>query len=172
MSHFSDIRTQLNHPQALINGLQAMGFEVQAVTLTPEMSTKDIQAAAIAYQNSYRDTRRAHVIARHRRLMNQRTAIGFLWDAVASLYTLQCDPYEIRASQFGREFGFTHLQDAAIKILLNQLIQIEHDRAAVLLKFPPAQYTIIEQRIKNKITLTVKPKLQLQTMSSGIGSAL
>ncbi|MBM0745008.1 hypothetical protein JOY44_26165 (plasmid) [Phormidium sp. CLA17] len=168
MSHFSDIRTQLNHPQALVKGLQAMGFDVQAVTLTPEMSIKDIQAAEIVYHNSYGDSRRAHVIARQRQLMNNRTAIGFLWDAVANLYTLQCDPYEIRHSQFGREFDYTQLQDAAIKILLNQQLQMEHDRAAVLLKFPANQYTITEQRIENKITLTIKPKQQLQTIGSAI----
>jgi hypothetical protein len=169
MSHFLDIRTQLNHPQALLNGLTAMGFNVQAAIIKPETQQT---AAAIAYHNSFGDSRHAHVIARHRSLLNGRTAIGFLWDALASIYTLQCDPYEIRRSQYGREFSYSGLQDYAVQVLLTQRIQMEHDRAAILLKFPADKYVIAEERIENKLTLTVKPKPQLQALSSSIGSTI
>lgn len=163
MSHFTDIRTQLSNSVALINGLKSMGFEVKSV---------DIHAAAIPYSNSYNDRRNAHIVARHDSLRNQSTAIGFLWNPEDNVYTLQCDPYEIRNSQYGREFGYATLNDRAIETRLNQTIQQAHDRAGVLLKYPSHQFDIVETVENDTITLSISPKQQLQTISNSIGSAI
>lgn len=172
MSHFSDIRTQLTNSTALISGLKAMGFEVQFAPITPGLSATQLRAAAIDYDNSYGDTRQAHVIARHTLLKNKRTAIGFLWNAAIGTYTLQCDAYEVKHSQYGQEFGYTGLRDEAIETLLNQKIQQAHDRAGVLLKYPADQFQVVEEQIDDKITLTIKPKRQLQTIGGSIGNAI
>lgn len=172
MSHFSDIRTQLTNPAALISGLKAMGFEVQSAPITPGMTATQLRSAAIDYDNSYSDTRHAHVIARHARLKNKRTAIGFLWNPDSGVYTLQCDAYEVKHSQYGQEFGYTGLRDDAIETLLNQKIQQAHDRAGVLLKYPTNQFQVIEEQIDNRITLTIKPKRQLQTIGGNINNAI
>lgn len=173
MSHFADIKTQLNDHQALINGLREMGFLIEAISITPEMTAKQIAKAALRYVNSYNDSCRAHIIARHPKLREKHTAIGFLWDSQARAYTLQCDPYEIRHSEYGSEFDYSQLTDEAIQTLLNYRVQLEHDRAGVLLKYPASNFVVTEQRIDNEITFTIKPKPQIQqTISHSIGSAI
>lgn len=173
MSHFADIKTQLKDQQALINGLREMRFLIEAISISPEMTAKQIAKAALRYVNSYNDSRRAHIIARHPKLREKRTAIGFLWDSEAGVYTLQCDPYEIRHSEYGSEFGYSHLTDEAIQTLLNYQVQLEHDRAGVFLNYPPSNFVVTEQRIDNEITFTIKPKPQIQqTISHSISSAI
>lgn len=173
MSHFADIKTQLKDQQALIIGLREMGFLIEAISITPEMTANQITKAALCYVNSYNDSRRAHMIARHPKLREKQTAIGFLWDSESGAYTLQCDPYEIRHSEYGIEFGYSHLTDEAIQTLLNYQVQLEHDRAGVLLNYPPSNFVVTEQRIDNEITLTIKPKPKIQqTISHSIGRAI
>lgn len=173
MSHFADIKTQLKDQQALINGLREMGFLIEAISITPEMTANQIAKAALRYVNGYNDSRRAHVIARHPKLREKQTAIGFLWNSESGAYILQCDPYEIRHSEYGSEFGYSQLTDEAIQTLLNYQVQLEHDRAGVFLNYPPSNFVVTEQRIDNEITFTIKPKPQIQqTISHSISSAI
>jgi hypothetical protein len=168
MSHFSDIRTQLVHSQALLKALEALGFVVESVEIQPEMKQRELTAIALRYSNSFSDSSKAHIVARHAQLCDQRTAIGFLWNAETKAYDLQCDPYELRYSELGRSWGYFSLQDAEIQQSLSQRIQLEHDHAYVRLQYPPDQFIITENKIDNGIQLTVKPKSQLVNIGTAI----
>jgi hypothetical protein len=168
MSHFSDIRTQLVHPQALLKALEALGFVVESVEIQPEMKQRELTAIALRYCNSFSDSSKAHVVARHDQLLNQRTAIGFLWNAETKAYDLQCDPYELRYSELGRNWGYFSLRDAELQQALSHRIQLEHDHAYVRLQYPPDQFIITENKIDNGIQLTIKPKTQLVNIGAAI----
>jgi hypothetical protein len=102
MSHFADIRTQLTDALALRQALEHLGFQVEAVEIPPNLSQRELNQIALHYRNSFSDTRQAHLIARHSELLQQSTAIGFLWNAATQTYDLQCDPYELRYSDLGK----------------------------------------------------------------------
>jgi hypothetical protein len=168
MSHFSDIRTQLVHSQALLKALEALGFVVESVEIQPAMKQQELEAIALHYRNSFRDSSKAHVVARHEQLLNQTTAIGFLWNAEAKAYDLQCDPYELRYSELGKTWGYYGSRDAEIQQFLSHRIQMEHDHAYVRLQYPPDQFIITENKIDNGIQLTIKPKTQFVNIGSAI----
>jgi hypothetical protein len=168
MSHFSNIRTQLVHPQALLKALEALGFVVESVEIQPEMKQRELQAFCLTYYNTFSASSKAHVVARHDQLLTQRTAIGFLWNAETKAYDLQCDPYEWRYSELGKSWGYLGLQDDAIQQSLSDRIQLEHDHAYVRLEYPPDQFIITENTIDNGIQLTIKPKTQLVNIGSAI----
>jgi hypothetical protein len=168
MSHFSDIRTRLVHPQALLNALNALGFVVETVEIQPGMTQQELESIALHYRNSFSDSSKAHVVARHDQLLNHRTAIGFLWNAETKAYDLLCDPYEWRYSELGKSWGYLGLQDDAIQQSLSDRIQLEHDHAYVRLHYPPDQFIITETTIDSGIQLTIKPKAQLVNIGSAI----
>jgi hypothetical protein len=168
MSHFSDIRTRLVHSQALLKALEALGFVVESVEIQPAMTQRELDAIALRYRNSFSDSSKAHVIARHDQLLDQTTAIGFLWNAEAKAYDLQCDPYELRYSEFGKTWGYSSLRDAELQQSLSDRIQLSHDHAYVRLQYPPDQFIITENKIDNGIQLTVKPKTQFVNIGSAI----
>jgi hypothetical protein len=168
MSHFSDIRTRLVHPQALLNALKALCFVIESVEIQPAMTQQQLESIAIHYRNSFSDSSKAHVVARHDQLINHRTAIGFLWNAETKAYDLQCDPYEWRDSELGRNWGCQTLEDAEIQQALSDRIQLAHDHAYVRLQYPPDQFIITENTIDSGIQLTIKPKTQLVNIGSAI----
>jgi hypothetical protein len=168
MSHFSDIRTRLVHFQALLNALNTLGFVVESVEVQPDMTQQELESIALHYCNSFSDSSKAHVVARHDQLDNHRTAIGFLWNAETEAYDLQCDPYEWRYSELGKSWGYLGLQDDAIQQALSDRIQLEHDHAYVRLQYPPDQFIIAETTIDSGIQLTIKPKAQLVNIGSAI----
>jgi hypothetical protein len=168
MSHFSDIRTQLVHSEALIKALEALGFVVETVEIQPAMTQRELNAIALPYRNSFSDSSNAHVVARHEQLLNQRTAIGFLWDAKTKSYDLQCDPYEWRYSELGKTWSYSSLEDAEIQQSLSDRIQLSHDHAYVLLQYPTEQFIITENKIDSGIQLTIKPKTQLVNIGSAV----
>jgi hypothetical protein len=168
MSHFSDIRTRLVHPQALLNALKALGFVVETVEIQPDMTQQELESIALHYRNSFSDSSKAHVVARHDQLLNHRTAIGFLWNAETKAYDLQCDPYEWRYSEMGKNWGYLGLRDDAIQQSLSDRIQLEHDHAYVRLQYPSDQFIITETTIDSGIQLTIKPKTQLVNIGSAI----
>jgi hypothetical protein len=168
MSHFSNIRTRLVHPQALLNTLKALGFVVESVEIRPDMTQRELDAIALRYYNSFTDSSKAHIVARHDQLVNNRTAIGFLWNAETQAYDLQCDPYEWRDSELGKSWGYLSLEDDAIQQSLSDRIQLEHDHAYVRLQYPSDQFIITENTIDNGIQLTIKPKTQLVNIGSAI----
>jgi hypothetical protein len=168
MSHFTDIRTQITNPLALRQGLEQLGFQVEAVEISPSLSQQELQRLALSYRNSFSDTRRAHLIARHPELLRQRTAIGFLWNAATKSYDLQCDPYELRRSDLGKNWMYQQLNDAEIQRSLSQRIQLEHDHAYVRQQYPSDQYIITESQLDNGIQLTIKPKTQQVNIGAAI----
>ena len=168
MSHFADIRTQLTDALALRQGLEHLGFQVGAVNIPPNLSQKELDEIAMRYCNSFSDSRQAHLIARHSALLQQSTAIGFLWNAATQTYDLQCDPYELRHSDLGASWEYQRLDDAEIERSLNQRIQLEHDHAYVRQQYPPNQYIITENKVENGIQLTIKPKTQLVNIGSAV----
>jgi hypothetical protein len=168
MSHFTDICTQITNPLALRQGLEQLGFQVEAVEISPSLSRQELHRLALSYCNSFSDTRRAHLIARHSELLQQKTAIGFLWNVAAQAYDLQCDPYELRHSNLGKNWQYQRLTDALIQQSLNQRIQLHHDHAYVRQQYPPDQYIISESQIDNGIQLTIKPKTQQVNIGSAI----
>jgi hypothetical protein len=168
MSHFSDVRTRLVHPQALLKALKAMGFVVESVEIQPEMNQRELQAFCLTYYNTFSASSKAHIVARHDQLCDRKTAIGFLWNAEAKAYDLQCDPYEIRYSELGRNWGYFSLQDGELQQSLSDRIQLEHDHAYVRLQYPSDQFIITENTIDNGIQLTIKPKTQLVNIGAAI----
>jgi hypothetical protein len=168
MSHFTDIRTQITNPLALQQGLEQLGFQVEAVEISPALSQQELHRLALSYRNSYSDTRRAHLVARHPQLLQQRTAIGFLWNIETQAYDLQCDPYELRYSDLGKTWQYQKLTDALIQQSLNQRIQLHHDHAYVRQQYPADQYLITEHEIDNGIQLTIKPKMQQVNIGAAI----
>jgi hypothetical protein len=168
MSHFSDIRTQLVHPQALLKALEALGFVVESVEIRPAMTQQELEAIALRYRNSFSDSSKAHVVARHDQLFEQTTAIGFMWNAEAKAYDLQCDPYELRFSELGKAWGYYGSQDAEIQQSLSHRIQLEHDHAYVRLQYPADHFIITENKIDNGIQLTIKPKTHLVNIGAAI----
>jgi hypothetical protein len=168
MSHFSDIRTRLVHPQALLKALEALGFVVESVEIQPQMKQSELNAIALQYRNSFSDSSKAHVVARHEQLLHHRTAIGFLWNAETKAYDLQCDPYEWRYSELGKTLGHQSLEDAEIQQSLSDRIQLEHDHAYVRLQYPPDQFIITETTIDSGIQLTIKPKTQFVNIGSAV----
>jgi hypothetical protein len=152
MSHFSDIRTQLVHSQALLKAMETLGFVVESVEIQPEMKQRELEAIALRYSNSFSDSSKAHVVARHAQLCDD----------------LQCDPYELRYSELGRNWGYFSLRDTELQQSLSQRIQLEHDHAYVRLQYPPDQFIITENKIDNGIQLTVKPKSQLVNIGTAI----
>ena len=168
MSHFADIRTQLTDALALRQALEHLGFQVEAVEIPPNLSQKELDEIAMCYCNSFSDTRRAHLIARHSELLQQSTAIGFLWNATVKTYDLQCDPYELRYSDLGTNWEYQRLNDAEIQRSLNQRIQLEHDHAYVRQQYPSDQYIITENKVDNGIQLTIKPKTQLVNIGAAV----
>jgi hypothetical protein len=168
MSHFSSIRTRLVHPQALLNALKALGFVVESVEIRSDMTQRELDAIALSYRNSFSDSSKAHVVARHDQLCDRKTAIGFLWNAETKAYDLQCDPYEIRYSELGRNWGYFSLRDAELQQSLSDRIQLEHDHAYVRLQYPSDQFIITENTIDNGIQLTIKPKTQLVNIGAAI----
>jgi hypothetical protein len=168
MSHFTDIRTQLSDAVALRLALEHLGFQVEAVEIPPNLSQRELERLALPYRNSYSDMRRAHLVARHVELLQKRTAIGFLWNAAAHTYDLQCDPYELRHSDLGKNWAYPRLSDAEIQRSLSQQIQQQHDHAYVRQQYPSDQYIITENSIENGIQLTIKPKAQLIAIGSAI----
>jgi hypothetical protein len=168
MSHFTDIRTQLSNAVALRLALEHLGFQVEAVEIPPNLSQRELERLALPYRNSYSDMRRAHLVARHVELLQKRTAIGFLWNAAAQTYDLQCDPYELRHSDLGKNWAYPRLSDAEIQRSLSQQIQLQHDHAYVRQQYPSDQYIITENSIENGIQLTIKPKTQLIAIGSAI----
>jgi hypothetical protein len=139
MSHFTDIRTQLSDAVALRLALEHLGFQVEAVEIPPNLSQRELERLALPYRNSYSDMRRAHLVARHVELLQKRTAIGFLWNAAAQTYDLQCDPYELRHSDLGKNWAYPRLSDAEIQRSLSQQIQLQHDYAYVRQQYPSDQ---------------------------------
>jgi hypothetical protein len=168
MSHFTDIRTQLSDAVALRLALEHLGFQVEAVEIPPNLSQRELQRLALPYRNSYSDMRRAHLVARHVELLQKRTAIGFLWNAATKTYDLQCDPYELRHSDLGKNWTYPRLSDAEIQRSLSQRIQLQHDHAYVRQQYPSDQYIITENEIENGIQLTIKPKTQLIAIGAAI----
>jgi len=168
MSQFADIRTQLTDALALRQALEHLGFQVEAVEISPNLSHRELNRIALHYHNSFSDTRKAHLIARHSELLQQSTAIGFLWNAATQTYDLQCDPYELRYSDLGTNWEYQRLDDAEIQRSLNQRIQLEHDHAYVRQQYPPDQYIITENQVDNGIQLTIKPKTQLVNIGSAV----
>ena len=168
MSHFADIRTQLTDALALRQALEHLGFQVEAVETSSNLSQRELNQIALHYRNSFSDTRQAHLIARHSELLQQSTAIGFLWNAATQTYDLQCDPYELRYSDLGTNWEYQRLDDAEIQRSLNQRIQLEHDHAYVRQQYPPDQYIITENQVDNGIQLTIKPKTQLVNIGSAV----
>jgi hypothetical protein len=168
MSHFSDIRTQLVHSQALLKALEALGFVVESVEIQPQMKQSELNAIALPYRNSFSGSSKAHIVARHEQLLNHRTAIGFLWNAETKAYDLQCDPYELRYSEFGKTWNYYSLRDAELQQSLSDRIQLSHDHAYVLLQYPTEQFIITENTIDSGIQLTIKPKTQLVNIGSAI----
>lgn len=146
MSHFINVKTTLKVQATLKAGLVNMGFEIEAATLTPGLSSHALAKLAIAYTNSFHKQQKAHVVARHGLLRDKKTAIGFLWDAVEQAYVLQCDPYELRYSDYGRQRGhvvgdndgkpvvetpYSFMDDHNVLEVLQQQLQVEYDRALV-----------------------------------------
>jgi hypothetical protein len=168
MSHFTDIRTQIRNIVALRQALEELGFEVEAVEIPTNLSQRELDRLALPYCNSYSDTRRAHLVARQDDLLQKRTAIGFLWNAEAKTYDLQCDPYELRYSKLGEIWRYSRLSDAEIQRSLSQRIQLQHDHACVRQQYPSDQYIITENAIENGVQLTIKPKMQLIAIGSAI----
>jgi hypothetical protein len=168
MSHFTDIRTQLSDAVALRLALEHLGFQVKAVEIPLNLSQQELQRLALPYRNSYSDMRRAHLVARHVGLLQKRTAIGFLWNAGTRTYDLQCDPYELRHSDLGKNWAYPRLSDVEIQRSLSQRIQLQHDHAYVRQQYSSDQYIITENEIENGIQLTIKPKTQLIAIGSAI----
>jgi hypothetical protein len=168
MSHFSDIRTQLVHSQALLKALEALGFVVESIEIQPNMTQRELNAVALPYRNSFSDSSKAHIVARHEQLLNQQTAIGFLWNAETKAYDLQCDPYELRYSEFGKTWGYYSLRDAELQQSLSDRIQLEHDHAYVRLQYPSDQFIITENKIDSGIQLTIKPKTQFVNIGAAV----
>jgi hypothetical protein len=168
MSHFADICTQLTNALTLRQALEHLGFQVEAVEVPPNLSQRELNQIALHYRNSFSDTRKAHLIARHSELRQQNTAIGFLWNAATKTYDLQCDPYELRYSDLGKNWEYQRLDDAEIQRSLNQRIQLEHDHAYVRQQYPPDQYIITENKVDNGIQLTIKPKTQRVNIGSAV----
>jgi hypothetical protein len=168
MSHFSDIRTRLVHTPALCQALESLGFIVRSVEIASDMTALQLAKIALRYSNSFGDTRTAHVIARHTQLKRQSTAIGFLWNAETRSYDLQCDAYELRNSFLGSRWGYNQRRDDEIETLLNQRLQLEHDRAYVRLQYPAEQYQITEQAIDDGVQLVITPKTQFASIGAAI----
>ena len=170
MSHFISIKTTLKVQPTLKAGLVNMGFEVEAVTLNPGLSSRALAGLAIAYTNSFHRAQKAHIVARHALLRAKATAIGFLWDATEQTYVLQCDPYEIRHSDYGRQFGhvvgdadgkpvvetpYGDMNEETVLTVLQQQLQIEYDRALVR-----ATYNVLsETYVGTEIQFTTTPKV-------------
>jgi len=179
MSHFLNVRTTLKVQTILTAGLKAMGFEVEAVTLTPGLSAKDLDRLAITYQNSFRQHQKAHVVARHAELRAKATAIGFRWDATEQVFVLQCDPYEIRNSDYGRQCGrvvgdaegkpvvealYCHMDDQNVLTVLQQQLQVEYDRALVYSTYNVHSETYVGTEIQFEAT----PKVTAVGISTAV----
>lgn len=177
MSHFIEVKTTLKVLTTLKQALQSMGFTVEAVPLAPKLSPESVKALSLQYQNSFQQSQRAHVVARHVLLRDQTTAIGFRWDTEAQVYTLQCDPYEIKHSDYGATFGhvvgddegkpvvsmkYNDMTDNSVLTVLQQQLQIEYDRAVVR-----GSYSVIsETYVGTAIEYVVKP--HGQTIDLGV----
>lgn len=179
MSHFLEVKTTLKVQATLSAGLKNMGFEVEVAKLVPGLSESALRKLAIVYTNTYHKQQTAHVVARHALLRAKTTAIGLYWDTNNQVFTLQCDPYEIRNSDYGRQFGhvigndngkpvvdctYSNMNDDGILSVLQQQLQIEYNRAIV-----KATYSVLsETYVGTEIQFEAAPKATQVSLGAAV----
>jgi hypothetical protein len=169
MSHFSSVKTQLIHKEALVRGLENL-LERKGIVATVEVHETPVELIS---DYSRHDIAYGQIVIRREDLnLPRRRAlldIGFLWNEKEGCFELQADPWDFNQNVLGKAFCRANgSRTPSVQNFINE-VQLAHDRAYIEIHYPPTLWDYAETTLEDgstRINLTQKVSLTTEADSA------
>lgn len=168
MSHFSSVKTQLIHKEALVQGLKNL-LEQKGIAAKVEVHENPVELIS---DYSRRDIAYGQIIIRrtdlnvsgHSALLD----VGFLWNSQEECFELQADPWDFNRNALGKAFGqMNGSSTLPVQNFINE-VQLAHDRAYIEIHYPPTLWDYTETTLEDGSTrINLSQKVSLTTGVDG-----